>query len=74
MAHAQSSAARFAHQSKRRNQRGIERILATLFEIRIFQRNVAKPSLHLGLELHGFFQKFGVGQLLKFRGERIDRA
>ena len=72
MAHAKLSPARFAHQSKRRNERGFQRILAALFELRIFEGKVAEPRLHLRPELHRFFQELGVTQFFILRGERID--
>ena len=54
MAHAELPAAHFAHQGKRRNQSGFQRFLAALLELRIFQRKVAEPRLHLRPELRLF--------------------
>ena len=45
MAHAQLPAARFAHQRKRRHQRGFQRLLAALLEFGIVERKVAEAPL-----------------------------
>ena len=47
VAHAEFAAAHFAHQRKRRHQRGLERLLAALLEFGIVEREIAEAVLYL---------------------------
>src|SRR5258706_16323868 len=74
MPHAEFPASSFAHQRKRGHQRGMQRFLASLLELRIVKRKVAETLFHLRAKLRGFLEKLGVAQLFVFRRQSVDRV
>src|ERR1700730_4397149 len=74
MPHAEFPPACFAHQRECGHQRRLQRLLASLLELRIVKREVAKTLLHLRAELRGFFEKLGVSELFVFRRQSVDRV